>query len=128
MFYGETGVRYSCFGAGTRLALFSFFIHLAFIQMNFLLEAKLKRCAVVCPFSSVPVGATEVTLPDCVLCPFWVGNNTHYSLQLQIIIVKMQICYVIMRISEFLSLGTADTSTVVLAVRLSVVRLNCLYH
>ena len=67
MFYGETGVRYSCFGAETQLALFSLFIHLTFIQMNFLLEAELKQCAVVCLFSSVPVRAREVTLPDCVL-------------------------------------------------------------
>jgi len=104
MFYGETGVKYSCFGAGARLALFFLCIHLVFIQMNFLLVARLEWRAVMCPFSSVPVRAREVTLPDCVLCPFWVGNNTRYSLQLQIIIiVKMQICYVITRISEFVT-------------------------
>lgn len=76
MFYSGTKVKYSCFAAGTRLTRFSLFIHLVFIQMNFLLEADLERCAVVCPSSSAPARAREVTLPDCALCPFWVGNNT----------------------------------------------------
>lgn len=46
---------------------FSLFIHLAFIQMSFLLEAKLKQCAVVCPFSSVPARARQATLPVCLV-------------------------------------------------------------
>lgn len=78
MFYGESGAKYSYFGAGTQLTLFSVSIHLIFIQMNFLLEAELTRCAVVCPFSSVPVRAREVTLPDCAL--FLLGGQQHVLL------------------------------------------------
>lgn len=90
----DTRGRYSCLGAGILLALLSLSVHLAVIQVSFVLEEKL--CAVVCPLSSSE-------RPHCrtVLRSFWVGDSTRRSQQLQIIIVEMQICDMIRRISEF---------------------------